>query len=536
MVAAVLSAGMRTAIARWTTLGKEPSFLLFALMVIAFITWRAALLDVPFYWDEAWVYAPAVQAMIEHGPSLLPDAIPVDLSRGHPLLFHATAALWGTLFGNGPLALHAFALTVALILLMAVYGVTRSLTNGTIAVATVALVLGHEGFLAQSGLLLPELFLALWMVLALHAVACLRWWTYALFGSLALLTKESALALVAGVLAWAVLGLIRKRGKERLLTLLAALVPAAVLAAFYAVQYGMHGWVFLPDHVDLISLSFKDMAYKARLIFSALFEEQGRLPLGFVLTLLPLALLRRIPLWRRLLCMVLCVAVIKALWGRWPISFVPEPLSSLLLVALIVFLYPIHLNGVQDSPSTRLVVLAWSVVIAFWSLSAMNFYTDRYLMPLLPVIMVGGAMALFTANERWPSWSPVAVLGCCAVLQFAHIGADDKVGDTRLSYLDAIACDQALVDHVNSIGPLAGRITADEMQAFYLSQPAAGYQTTGRSVPVHSPIDPAHSELVILTSNTSGSAMELVEGLDWVSVFRYEQGHAWVEIRRPPRP
>jgi 4-amino-4-deoxy-L-arabinose transferase-like glycosyltransferase len=520
--------------ARWTSYFKERSFLVFMLLLVSLVNWRSRSLDVPFYWDEAWVYAPAVQAMIDNGPSLLPNAIPVELSRGHPLLFHATTALWGLVFGHGALALHAFALVVAVVLLGVVYLTTRSLTNGPIALAAAALVVGHEGFLAQSGLLLPELFLGLWMVLAVHAAAVGRWAWYALFGSLALLTKESALALVAGTIAWATITCIRSGAERHWKVLLAACVPALVLGAFYAIQFGMHGWVFFPEHVDLISLTWRDMAYKARLIFTVLFEEQGRLPLGFAFTMIPILLLNAVPLWRRLVSIVLCVAVIKALWGRWPLPFIPEPLSSLLLLVPLVLLYPVQLNLEEDSAPRRWMLLSWLVFIAFWSLSAMNFYTDRYLMPLVPLLMVGGAVTLFTLNQRGPSWLPVSILGCCAILQGLSIGADQKVGDTRLSYLDAIACDLALVDHVNALGASSGTITADEMHAFYLTRPEAGYQSAVLNLSVTSPIDPERSDLVVLSSTSAGSAIELLDSLGWVPSFRSEQGHAWVEVRRRP--
>ena len=64
------------------------------LAIIAFIIYKMPHLSLPYYWDEAWVYGPAVRLMEQTGLSLLPDALPVYYSRGHPLLFHFLGASW----------------------------------------------------------------------------------------------------------------------------------------------------------------------------------------------------------------------------------------------------------------------------------------------------------------------------------------------------------------------------------------------------------------------------------------------------------
>ena len=71
-------------------------FIILILATIAFIIFKIPHLSMPYCWDEAWVYGPAVRMMAENGLGLLPDALPVHYSRGHPLLFHFLAAGWLT--------------------------------------------------------------------------------------------------------------------------------------------------------------------------------------------------------------------------------------------------------------------------------------------------------------------------------------------------------------------------------------------------------------------------------------------------------
>nr|HMU05546.1 hypothetical protein [Saprospiraceae bacterium] len=74
---------------------------------------RAQYIDIPFYWDEAWVYAPGIRHMMDSGPSLLPDAIPEFYSRGHPLLFYFLGGIWLKIFGTSFVAYHTFPLTIS---------------------------------------------------------------------------------------------------------------------------------------------------------------------------------------------------------------------------------------------------------------------------------------------------------------------------------------------------------------------------------------------------------------------------------------
>ena len=109
-------------------------------MVLAvFVILKILHLSYPYYWDECWPYAAAIRQMYEHGVSLSPIAIDVELSHGHPLLFHCMVALWMHVFGHSHFAMHSFALLVSLLLLVAVYEAGYRLFNKN--TATIALLL-----------------------------------------------------------------------------------------------------------------------------------------------------------------------------------------------------------------------------------------------------------------------------------------------------------------------------------------------------------------------------------------------------------
>ena len=96
--------------------------------------------------------------MYQHGPSLLPNAIDVQYSRGHPLLFYASAAAWMRLFGDSNTAQHSYALCIAVLCLITTYEVCLRLFNrrtaeiGLLLVATQVIFFCAEHHVVARGI------------------------------------------------------------------------------------------------------------------------------------------------------------------------------------------------------------------------------------------------------------------------------------------------------------------------------------------------------------------------------------------------
>ena len=91
------------------------------IILLVFVALKIPHLHYAYFWDESWPYAPALRAMYLHGPGLMPNAIDPELSRGHPLLFHALAATWMKIFGTSHVSLHSFALLISILFLIFIY-------------------------------------------------------------------------------------------------------------------------------------------------------------------------------------------------------------------------------------------------------------------------------------------------------------------------------------------------------------------------------------------------------------------------------
>jgi len=138
-------------------------------VIIIFIGVKIPFLSLPYYWDEAWAYGPAIRTMESTGLGILPNALPPELSRGHPLLFHFLGAGWMKLFGTSVTAAHIFPLLVSVLLLVAVYAFGKKIFLSSKAGFTAAFALALQPiFLAQSGLLSPEVLLALFSLVSVQ--------------------------------------------------------------------------------------------------------------------------------------------------------------------------------------------------------------------------------------------------------------------------------------------------------------------------------------------------------------------------------
>ena len=76
-----------------TTIIKKPQIWGLFCILIGFIILKWDALFLPYFWDEAWVYMPAIRTMAEKGPSILPGSIEADLYTGHPLFFYLSPNL-----------------------------------------------------------------------------------------------------------------------------------------------------------------------------------------------------------------------------------------------------------------------------------------------------------------------------------------------------------------------------------------------------------------------------------------------------------
>ena len=231
------------------SLGVQPAVVFAAVFVAVFLL-HAPLLRLPYFWDEAGYYVPAARDLLIHG-SLIPHT---TVSNAHPPLVMAWIALWWKLVGYAPAVTRAAMLTLAAFSLSGIFRLAERVANLQVAIAATLCTGLYPVFFAQSSLAQVDLAAAGFTFWALTSYLERRPFVAVLWFSFAVLAKETAIFTPMALMVWELLGfVINPRGRFAELwhtesgnprRVLAMLVPAVVLAGWYAYHYSQTGYIF----------------------------------------------------------------------------------------------------------------------------------------------------------------------------------------------------------------------------------------------------------------------------------------------------
>ncbi len=160
----------------------------FVYLFLIVVMLHAALLNLPYFWDEAGYYVPAARDVLTAG-TLIPYS---TMSGDHPPLSAIYLAAWWDLFGYAPLVSRIAMLMLSAWGLTAVFRICRRLVNPAVAVAVTACTMLYPVWFAQSSLTHADLLaagLSLWAI-AFYLEERPR--KAALFFAMAALAKETA--------------------------------------------------------------------------------------------------------------------------------------------------------------------------------------------------------------------------------------------------------------------------------------------------------------------------------------------------------
>jgi len=381
-------------------MGKKASEIIcwssFLLLLLLFIRAKYPDLSLPYFWDEAGVYVPGALRMKDTAISLLPDGLEPLYSRGHPLLCYATFAAGFRLFGDSVWVGHAVALGIACLTLLVFFLFVKEVFGRAAALMASLLLCVQPMFYSMSGFILPEMMLTLFSVLGIWGLSTQRWWLYLLGACLAVLTKESGLILPAVAFIVWLQGAVKERrlfSANQLWLFLAVITPVLLFAGFIGLQKMQHGWYFFPLHTQLMQHSIARVIHKCLVVMSMLFHEQGR---------------------------------------GW--------LALLTLLMLLI-------NAIYPGKDRRITAaLHWSLLFLLLSIafSATNYYLHRYILPVIPFMVLPGVWFSISITGRLPRLPRYAVLlgftGFCVYEGIRHQDSGHFADTNDMSYKQLVLC------------------------------------------------------------------------------------------------
>lgn len=343
--------------------------LLFVILVLVFVMLKISDIATPYFWDEIGVYAPGALKMKDNGTfGLLPSCLEPLYSRGHPLLFVFVQAVWFGFFGDEVISGHACSIFIATATLITFYFFVKDLFGKKIAFFAALLLTFQPVFFAMSGVILPEMMLTLFTIPAVWCVIRKRWGLFAVFGSMAMMTKESAIVLPVLALLFAIADDVaaRRFSISSVRRILWALTPVLIYAIFLVIQKKQNGWYFFPEH----------MGYVERNLFA--FEQ----------------------IWY-----ILLDAVVKQ--GK-----------AILLIGILHSLF-FTWRGGYSPVQKRAISISLIFVVGCIGFAYLNFYLFRYLLYAIPFVVLTAVAGLFALADRLPLKWRNSILYLCMAASLA---------------------------------------------------------------------------------------------------------------------
>ena len=365
------------------------------LSIVVFAALQYPSLNLPYFGDEAWVYGSAVRILADHPLSLMPDALPLHYSRGHPLLFYFLTASWLKILGNTIFQSHLFMLLLASLLLWFTFKTGELLFNRKVGFLSAFALILQPIFVAQSAIVLPEITVALFTVLSCYFFLTQKRWLYLCFGTALVLIKESGIILISSLAAFQFFKGI-KQPKELIKEIAITIVPFLFFALFLWVQKKHHGWFFYPEHIGLLKFNIKTFGYTfLKEVSYFLFIDQG----------------------------------------RWVQS----------LLGLASFSFLLQKRKIKDFLKLNRFTLIIGFLMIFMLFSSINFFTKRYVLCLIPFFII---LSIGVFNKAiTQKWFSLLILPALIVSQWL-IFSPKEIGDFNLHYRDAIQANQKAITYL----------------------------------------------------------------------------------------
>jgi hypothetical protein len=482
---------------------RYPTALLFALFFVVLFAVHTPLLRLPYFWDEAGYYVPAARDLLLHA-ELIPHSTP---SNAHPPLVMAYLALAWKFLGYSPVITRTAMLGLATFSLLGLFRLAQRVANTEVAAASALCTALYPVFFAQSSLAHLDLAAAGLTFWALLAYVEHRRWAAALWFSLAVLAKETAILAPLALFAWELLAKLSKvnapceptqaregtasavpplpisdralapeeclpkRGPSLLL-----LLPLIPLTLWYAFHYARTGFIF--GNPEFFRYNVQTTVQPLRVLLALglrLWQVVGYLNFSF-----------------------LTLAGMLAMW-----------------------LPALHDHGEERKRISLDVQFSFLAIIAAYVVAMAvvgGAVLARYMLPVVPLVIL---LWVSTLRRRMRLWRVVIAIVALAFVTALFVNPPYGFSiEDNLAYRDYILLHQQAEDYAEARYPMARVLTAwpasDE-----LTHPYLGYVTRPMRV----------FRIEDFTVEQLMAASEIRPNFDVALVFstKYEPPHPWFE-------
>jgi len=386
-------------------------------------------LFIPYFWDEAWSYFPAIFKMYKTSPGLLPGALSLWDAKGHPLFFFFLSSSWMRLVGTSVFWVHVLPLLISLGTIIATYFMVKKHANRWAANISVLLLSVQSLFLAQATMLLPEMLITLLLLLCINFYMQQKYWLFALFASIMVMTKETSIIFIGGFLLFHLFIYLksRKEFKKYIWESLLLLVPILVYGFFLVLHKKEFGSYFFADHMGYVKLNWNSISRKLQIATEIVYTNYGR---------------------------------------------------NAILFAVLISIPIVFIKNKKIKYKKFLGLLLFQTVI-FLSFSVVNFFTQRYMLSLVSLFTIFAGVFIQQAKFKKEILNWIIVLAIAAVPTY-YTFTKKTNSDIDLGYIETVKVHQQMVKFCEEQSWFNEPIAASFNLIFCLRNPYLGYLSSNK--------------------------------------------------------
>ncbi|HZV71357.1 MAG TPA: glycosyltransferase family 39 protein [Saprospiraceae bacterium] len=502
---------------------KIPLFVLF-FFILVWVAFKWNSLYLPYFWDEAWSYVPAISEMAGRRPCLIPGCINTELYRGHPLLFYFLSAGWMKWIGGSLWSMHFFAMLISIAAVISFYRLLSLVLTSYQALFGAGLLILQEAFYVQSSFVLPEVFILLLTLESIRSYVNGQKYYFLIVAGLLGVTKETG---VVVIISFALYHLFTERGfRLKSCWVYGAMLPAVI---YFVLQKIMLGWFFYPLHLDLMDMSLPALCNKAELILKFIFFDQGRKLILIIpgIVLIALQFLRN---RRKYLLAFIAVLVLSIF------TYIHESIFSIFIFIFLIYYYARRLEGFTSLERLlfKLIGILFTSCFAF---SVFNFLMVRYMLMALPLLILVFSIIMQKATLHPPFYFPALCI--ILLLNFSwSFYYNDNIkewhDDASINYIHIVKVHQQVVAYCEEEKWFEREIYTHFLLQQDLTNLAAGYLSspvTFIKVNYQGNVEP-EDEIIIFSSIEfeEWKYKSVKDNSKYRLAKRFEINKAWAEI------
>jgi len=442
---------------------KKLDILIGIIIFIILLILKFPTLDLPYFWDSLILIGPTVHYLYSNPLTIFLW----DYNIGHPPFFFIFVGVLLKIFGELPIIVNSAILFFSFLTLYFTYLVGKELFNTKIGIIASLLLLFTPIYFSYSGLASLAIPLAAFTIMTIYFAIKNKYLLYFIFGSLAILSENTGILVVAGVIIYIIIK--EKKISKKILLFFSPLITFFMINLLNYFYYGK----FHPLNLYLFNINLIKNIFNILIILKILFFDQYRFILTsfLILSFINFKEFKNKNLKKLLLNLFISVLFFIFLYNldifaKFFINLYPNINNYFYIVKLFSFLFTILLFITLTFYKNLIVLTKEKLILTITIIISILFHafiiplSPRYILFIFPLIYLFYSYSIIKIFKKYYI---ICALLIVFIFLLNFIGNRNGVGftlETNMEYTDMIKTHQLAASYIENNYPNATVLAA----------------------------------------------------------------------------